>query len=188
MVSSISEFLDVLSENNDDSSLIYSYRGHSKTSYKLQPSVFRALYARKSERNIIRELITMHPDEFRSDVSTLEILVRMQHFSLPTRLLDVTLNPLSALFFACKENFERDGQVVQIAASNKILKYYDSDAVSCVANLSHLNGRLRNTLRQISQSSLNKIEAGKQLLHYIKREKSYFCQIFKRVICRAYFS
>jgi len=35
-------------------------------------------------------------------------LVRMQHFELPTRLLDATTNPLVALYFASAEYEEND--------------------------------------------------------------------------------
>ena len=34
-----------------------------------------------------------HPDRFASEGSALEMLVRMQHYSLLTRLLDATWNP-----------------------------------------------------------------------------------------------
>jgi hypothetical protein len=42
------------------------------------------------------------PQEFKN-MSQFDILVKMQHYGLPTRLLDATLNPLIALFFACHE-------------------------------------------------------------------------------------
>lgn len=72
------------------------YRGQAGI-FSLKPSLFRKADNRRHEKNVLREIIAMHPGEFRDDASLFERLVRMQHFSLPTRLLDVTFNPLVAL-------------------------------------------------------------------------------------------
>lgn len=41
------------------------------------------------------------PSEFRECTSPFEELTKLQHYGLPTRLLDLTRNPLVALYFAC---------------------------------------------------------------------------------------
>lgn len=51
------------------------------------------------------------PKEFQGMNSILDKLVEMQHYNLPTRLLDVSSNALVALLFACQD-FESDGEVI----------------------------------------------------------------------------
>ena len=99
-----------------------------------------SLSARRStaefEKSILRELIAIQPNEFREDKTVFEQLVRMQHYGLPTRLLDLTYNPLVGLFFACWKDAEKDGEFLRFRLrTSSILKYFDSDTVSCVANL-----------------------------------------------------
>lgn len=102
-----------LIENEDNRVLLY--RGHSNQGYGLIPSVFRDNYI-KREHDLVKELHRYCPEEFNTLPSTLDKLIKMQHYGLPTRLLDVTLNPLVALFFACQENDgdSTDGEVIAI--------------------------------------------------------------------------
>ncbi len=62
----------------------------------------------------------------------------MQHYSLPTRLLDLTANPLMALYFACGEDTSsaEGGEVLVLRIPKRQVKYFDSDTVSVIANLS----------------------------------------------------
>lgn len=65
----------------------------------------------EQEGTMIKEVIHNNTKEF--EMSRFDILAKLQHFGFPTRLLDVSSNPLVALYFACsdKNEMENDGAV-----------------------------------------------------------------------------
>jgi hypothetical protein len=75
------------------------YRGQRDASWENIPGLLRPDLAKlhENEKRAVRDLISVHPNEFATDTTMFDRLVRMQHFGLPTRLLDVSLNPLVAL-------------------------------------------------------------------------------------------
>jgi FRG domain len=167
------------------------YRGHSsKAKYRLEPSVFRKDAAGDyihldEEDRLYRELLVSNSSDFQGDVYSLDRLVRMQHYSLPTRLLDITSNPLIALYFACRSHGERreggavlaeePGEVIVFFIDRDGIKYFDSDTASCLANLARLPRSQRDTVDySLASPAFNKQQAVKRLLHFIKEEKPFF--------------
>lgn len=171
------------------------YRGHSsKDQYKLEPSLFRKdkegnyLY-RDVEHIICRELLVSNSADFSSDIYTLDRLVRMQHYSLPTRLLDITSNPLIALYFACKGSSEESGEVIIFSVKRETVKYFDSDVASCISNLSRLPKSEKDKIDfNLDIEDFNEQKSVRRLLHFIKEEKPFFESIIdpkdmRKVIC-----
>jgi hypothetical protein len=170
---------------------VVTYREHSDQGFTLRPSIFRTSLARENEHILLRELIAAHPEDFTSDSSALELLVRMQHFSLPTRLLDVTFNPLVALYFACElakrraptvkdgkrttRSVATEGQVVILSVPKGRVRYFDSDTVSCLANLARLKYELKIEIdTTLEVKEFNASLPIKRLLHFIRQEKNGF--------------
>lgn len=159
------------------------FRGHDDATYQLTPSLLRKWpngdpQYLTSEDKLCKELLIAHHDEFQGDQYCFDRLVRMQHYGLPTRLLDISGNPLVALFFACHsepKNKGKDGEVVMFRVPSDSLKYYDSDTVSCLANLSNLTYAQKNLIDlRLEQDTLNRSEPILKLLHHIKSEKAFF--------------
>jgi hypothetical protein len=178
---SVSAFIEHVLELNHGGREVF-YRGHSnRTKYRLEPSIFRKdekgnYVYRDAEDQLYRELLVSNSIDFQGDVYTLDRLVRMQHYSLPTRLLDITSNPLIALYFACKSNSTQDGEVIVFSMVSEQIKYFDSDTASCIANLTRLSKVSKDGLdfSSLDVRKFNKLAPVKQLLHFIKEEKPFF--------------
>ena len=101
-VTSVSDFIETIVLLNKEAGTEVFYRGHADENWELKPSIFRKPNGVEIEHQLFRDMVAHTPQSFSGCKSALDYLVQMQHYELPTRLLDVSTNPLVALYFACQ--------------------------------------------------------------------------------------
>ncbi|KAA3509209.1 FRG domain-containing protein [Agrobacterium rosae] len=185
-VNSISDFLREIGEINSSPDVSVFYRGHYRNDYSLTPTLFRkhpngTWKWLTKEDVIVRELMSAQAREFANDRSMLDHLVRMQHYGLPTRLLDLTSNPLIALYFSCADPKAKDddknkpGQVIILTTKAKEVKYFDSDKISLISCVTLLTNDQKNNIdKKMSVDDFKEEESCKRLLDFVRREKPHF--------------
>lgn len=132
------------------------------------PGIFRDGNLSK-ERIIYNKVKVECSKEFVDCKSHLDVLTKMQHYGVPTRLLDVTGNALTALYFACNdgikkqllENINNDEnkfvKVVVYCTQTKNIKFPNSDTVSILSSLPLMNS---HDLKEIEDTSYELIRNG----------------------------
>jgi hypothetical protein len=192
---SLADFIEAFAQYSSSSIYLKCFRGQRDSSWPNVAGIFRPDLEEllKHEKRAIRDLISVHPNEFASDETMFDKLVRMQHFGLPTRLLDVSLNALVALYFATDPGPDggksSDGMVTAFAIPPEREKYYDSDSVSCLANLANMTSEEKDEIHRLRESlkgdisstgnikKFNQSGVIERLHQFIRSEKPYFLPI-----------
>ncbi|GAB1257720.1 hypothetical protein NBRC116494_22220 [Aurantivibrio plasticivorans] len=106
----ISDIADVLSEYASDYRNLW-FRGQPSYEYKLRPSIFRQgneFGMVFHEQKMFEEFKRRYPDKSEQHKTTYEWLTLMQHYGLPSRLLDWSSSLTVGLYFACVSNPDDD--------------------------------------------------------------------------------
>jgi hypothetical protein len=116
-ITSISDFTSSLVDIiTDYKSTQPWWRGQADEDWNLLPSIYRNDYTNKKEVNMavrFRNMAKVRYENCPNNKDFSSWLFLMQHYRLPTRLLDWTMSPLIALYFAVEapEYDELDGAV-----------------------------------------------------------------------------
>lgn len=100
----------------------FIYRGQTNVEWEILPSLLRN---KVSDLWVIFECLLVyylatHKDEmpYVTTYDPFDLMITLQHFGIPTRMLDVTTDPYTALFFACdglnNEAESKDGSLYLI--------------------------------------------------------------------------
>ena len=101
-ITSIRTYIDTIMQFRDDPKYEeypdyqWFFRGQKNCTWSVEPSIFRNDGIHK-EYELIQSALRQNPFDFRDSKNHFEVLTKLQHYGLGTRLLDVTLNPLVAL-------------------------------------------------------------------------------------------
>ena len=151
IVNTLSEYVAYISQlqaTNEGSNERFFFRGQSNKNWDVRPCLFRennltiesdiiseACARAPFEFDSIDKAVRLRPNDFRECSTNFEILTKLQHYGLPTRMLDVTLNPLVALYFACakcedKENYDKnykESDTIDVDSDHSFDNEYDVD-------------------------------------------------------------
>ena len=129
-ISTVAEYIDAVKESykllypdakifdNKSNENGLFFRGHEEDNYRLLPSVLRDAPGKKpvskAEKTLLlnfRDFMPHNNLSYDFINQRIEILAMMQHYAIPTRLMDWTFSPLIALYFAVKGNKDKEGAV-----------------------------------------------------------------------------
>jgi len=177
IINDLSTYINKILELSPNNHIFF--RGQESLNYWIQPSISRSSTLYKNEARLYQELILRCPNDFINCKSHLDYLVEMQHYGLPTRLIDITFNPLVALYFATLEKANSiSGEVILFDVSDDFFKYERSDTVSILSCLPLFSYEEQCILLSDSyigdKRKFNRKENVLRLLHEIKMDKPAF--------------
>ena len=148
-IEKFTDFIEIINNHAEDlikdqiRDEVLLFRGHSDVKHILLPSIARKEDESEQsfllfEQEMISKAIGKDPSIFYEDKYTINLLVKLQHFGIPTRLLDVTYNALVALYFSCINDFDKDGEVFVFKVTSNdadYVRFFNDKYVDIIANM-----------------------------------------------------
>ena len=164
----------------------YYFRGLSNEQYLNAPGIYRAnLPASKDENYFFNEIQVRCPAVF-NGMKNINKLTYMQHYGCPTRLLDISSNPLVSLYFACLGDNNANGIVHVFGVPESDVLYEQSDRVQMLSKLAEFKKDDQDKILKLSyiyllkgkfpQNSTSKYNESvlERYYHAIKRDNAAF--------------
>ncbi|MGL5724989.1 FRG domain-containing protein [Cetobacterium sp.] len=106
------------------------YRGQRDSTWKLLPSIHRKrdkgkIDMENHEKKLYKNIRKQNHSEFKRQDEFINEIIKMQHYGVPTPLMDWTTNPLIALFFATSSG--GDGKIFIADFKEQIKVEFDTD-------------------------------------------------------------
>lgn len=156
-ITSVGSFIGKIKDlrcNEDGSSTEIFFRGQEAEFWGIEPSIFRNNML-SVEHKLMQIPLQKNPFDFKDLSDSFDIMTKYQHYGMCTRLLDLTTNPLVALYFACKPHGKIKYQDEEKEPSGVVYfaKYYPTQAndinVRIVTSLAKYDLNRENTIRGV---------------------------------------
>lgn len=147
-----------LGQNPDDSLENCYFRGEAESYQYRTPSLYlNENLTKKGSEYYYRVLLNeLGREDYQENASLARVISELQHYGAKTRILDVTTNPLIALYFAVEKSDDEPGYVYTYSCKKGEEKFDTGHTVAIKSALSFMPQEIINkfieTMKKISES------------------------------------